>query len=597
MEWMKQKETAGGGANRKYSLKWGVIAIVALCWILPVLTVGGATIYYISRNIDEQTALTLTDSVAANVSISVDRLNSAVAASRQASYDPTIKEAQRSYIRTGNYPDMYTKIKAFLDLQYRSDERFSLTIFLLGGDMQEYSVTAAGAPRETVGDFWKYDRDAVIETARKLDTRIGFVNSGGRLYMVRNVVDPGFTPIGALAMRLDEDYFFGSLANVPWGTDVTLYLRDTPFVLRGDRLEPHGLRLSLRAHADYQKTPQGSFLCGRAAGDAYGLSYIVGVDLSSLLGQLSGFKYVLVGMAVFFIPCLALVLLFSYRDVTRPIAALVAAARRIESGALGCQVEGRADSREFQYLFDSFNEMSGQLKDLFQKVYYEEIALRDARIMALQSQINPHFLNNTLEIINWEARMGDSVKVCAMIEALSTMLDAAMDRSRRPTIHLSEELMYVDAYLHIISERLGKRLQVEKQIAQDTLDLYVPRLILQPIIENAVEHGIEPRQKGTVRLRSFRGKDTLVLEVENDGKMTAEDEERVKKLLSDDYDASGEGSHNLGIRNVHQRLRILYGEESGLSIRRTAREGSIARMVIRLPDPSAPAADPPCCMF
>ena len=121
--------------------------------------------------------------------------------------------------------------------------------------------------------------------------------------------------------------------------------------------------------------------------------------------------------------------------------------------------------------------MSGQLQSQFEHIYREELALRDARIMALQSQINPHFLNNTLEIINWEARMAGDVKVCGMLEALSTILTAAMDRDKRATVHLSQELMYVDAYLYIIKERLGKRLTVHKQIDPDTCLLYTSRCV------------------------------------------------------------------------------------------------------------------------
>ena len=102
---------------------------------------------------------------------------------------------------------------------------------------------------------------------------------------------------------------------------------------------------------------------------------------------------------------------------------------------------GRLGSKEFAYLGNSFNAMSDKLKNQFERIYKEELALRDAKIMALQSQINPHFLNNTLEIINWEARLADDVKVCQMLEALSTMLNAAMDRKHRPLIHLSEEMM------------------------------------------------------------------------------------------------------------------------------------------------------------
>ena len=112
----------------------------------------------------------------------------------------------------------------------------------------------------------------------------------------------------------------------------------------------------------------------------------------------------------------------------------------------------------------NFNTMSLKLKDQFEKIYVEEIALRDANIHALQSQINPHFLNNTLEIINWEARMDGNEQVSKMIEALSTMLGATLNREKRDQISLKEELEYVDAYLYIIECRFRDRFECTRTI-------------------------------------------------------------------------------------------------------------------------------------
>lgn len=201
--------------------------------------------------------------------------------------------------------------------------------------------------------------------------------------------------------------------------------------------------------------------------------------------------------------------------------------------------------------------------------------------MALQSHINPHFMNNTLEIINWEARLNGDEKVSKMIEALSTLLDAAMDRRKIPEVPLSQEMIYVNAYLYIASERLGKRLKVVKELDEEAMQCYVPRLIMQPIIENAVEHGVVPRGEGTVTLRSYIKEQFLVLEVENDGKMTSEDEERIRRLLSPDYDTSRESSGNLGIANVNQRLKILYGEACGLTIAYEGNDKVISRLLIK----------------
>ena len=205
--------------------------------------------------------------------------------------------------------------------------------------------------------------------------------------------------------------------------------------------------------------------------------------------------------------------------------------------------------------------MSGQLRNQFDRLYQEELARRDAQIKALQAHINPHFLNNTLEIINWEARLADNQRVCSMIEALSTMLGAATAREGLSTATLAEELKYVDAYLYITQERLGDRLTVTREIDRRVLDWRVMLLMLQPIVENAVEHDLS-RAGGELCLRAYprpgEGGTRLCVEVEHDGAIPAGDWENIRRSL----EAQGrEEGGSVGLRNVNQRLRLLYGGE------------------------------------
>ena len=176
--------------------------------------------------------------------------------------------------------------------------------------------------------------------------------------------------------------------------------------------------------------------------------------------------------------------------------------------------------------------------------------------------------------------MNGDVKVSKMIESLSTVLDAALDRKKKPEVRLAEEMTYVNAYLYIIDQRFGKRLAVSTDLPEELMDYKVPRLILQPVIENAVEHGIGPAGQGTVALRGYRRGDRLILEIENGGGLSREDEARIHRLLSPDYDSSKETAGNIGIANVNQRLRILYGEDCGLSIFRGEGDQVIARLKI-----------------
>lgn len=170
--------------------------------------------------------------------------------------------------------------------------------------------------------------------------------------------------------------------------------------------------------------------------------------------------------------------------------------------------------------------------------------------------------------------MADNEQVSAMIEALSTMLDAALDRGGRTQIPLREEMGYVDAYLYIIRERLGDGFHVYKEIDQVILDQTVPRLILQPIVENAVEHDITARPGGNLWVRAFRRGERMVLEVEHDGVMDEEDRERIRALLSD----GGELESRVGLRNVHQRLKLIYGDDASLEVGETGNGAILARI-------------------
>ncbi len=279
-----------------------------------------------------------------------------------------------------------------------------------------------------------------------------------------------------------------------------------------------------------------------------------------------------------------LLLLFTFRffrrRISQPVQMLMEGAAHIRQGELGYQIDTGTGSREFQYLTDSFNQMSGQLRRQFDRLYQEELARRDAQIKAMQAHINPHFLNNTLEIINWQARMSGDVKASKMIEALSTVLDAALDRKGSPQVRLAEEMTYVNAYLYIVKERYGRRLTVDVELPPELMDCLVPRLILQPVIENAVEHGIGPSGQGQVSLRGFREGERLILEIENNGGLSPQDEEHIARLLSPDYDMQNEPSGNIGIANVNQRLRILCGPDCGLTITRGKGGAVTARLTV-----------------
>ena len=299
-----------------------------------------------------------------------------------------------------------------------------------------------------------------------------------------------------------------------------------------------------------------------------------------IIGELDMVKYIGVIVLIFMIPLVMMVIIFFNRKVTKPIKSLVEAAHKITNKKYGFQVTKLSSSYEFDYLGNVFNEMSLELQYQFEQIYMEELALRDAKIKALQSQINPHFLNNTLEIINWEARLGGNQRVSGMIEALSTMLNATMNRKNQHVIPLEEELSYVDSYLYIIRQRFQGKIEVVKNIDEQLLTYEVPRLIIQPIVENAIEHGTSTLRQGKIIISIYEDMEDIVVDIEDNGTLTDQDIKKINQILNSEGVLGSETSLNLGIRNVNQRLRILYGERYGLTINTNQNNHTVSRIRI-----------------
>lgn len=573
--------------RERHSIKWKMLALVLVCWLLPFILILGVMGYYLLTNQADNQARQLTSQLVMNDQICGERLDAAISASRKASYDRTVYQAYDSFSKNDDgYYSFYTKGQSYIREQYGSYKAFTATVLWLYDNPGKLNCSVynerTGGGYDQINTYWEQDHEAVKAEAETLGTSIGFVYREGRLYMVRNLVDKNYRPWGVLLLRMNMDYCFEPLENFMEQMAVKINFDGNEVLLRGEEKEFGGApAFGAAPEGIYEFSNDNVYIHHTLKKDDYNLSTVLASPMGAGFSPFYGYRYVIIGMILFLVPILLLLWNMFRRHIDMPVNAMMDGARKIEKGELGHQLDYSAKSLEFQYLKDSFNHMSSQLKYQFDHIYEEELALRDARIMALQSHINPHFMNNTLEIINWEARMEGNIKVSKMIEALSTLMDAAIDRKKRPEVTLAEEMRYVDSYLYISAERLGKRLTIEKDLDEDLMECMVPRLILQPVIENAIEHGVVPMGRGNVCIRGYREGEYLYLEIENDGTMTEKEEERIKRLLAPDYDTSKESSGNMGIANVNQRLRILYGEECGLSLFRSDEARVIARLTIK----------------
>ncbi len=204
--------------------------------------------------------------------------------------------------------------------------------------------------------------------------------------------------------------------------------------------------------------------------------------------------------------------------------------------------------------------------------------LLEARLDALQRQINPHFLFNTLNSIASLVRSRPEL-AREMIVKLGNILRTLL-RDREAFVPLGEELAFTDDYLDIEVVRFGEKLRVVKEIAEETLDVVVPSMLLQPLIENSIKHGLEPRiDGGTVTLRSRIDGERLVMEVEDDG-VGMELAGAVRPAKMDEGFGSVGGG--IGMRNVRERLMVLYGDDAQLEMESRPGRGTKVRLVMPL---------------
>ena len=568
-----------------------MLRMLILGWIAPLVIVAVLFLIIVSGRILSQTRLTIETSMGKAAQICELRMNDCIAASREASYRPDIRNAWSEYEKSGKAGDLYESTTKFLSEQYMYNPNFDLTV-LIYRDMPDTIYYSGNATGRGSSSRLRYFKENVVEEAIRrsdtLDTRIDFFGFDGHMYMIRNIMNRSFEPYAVLVMELNADRIFESLKSV-WA------YQGMAVIYNGEVIASEGIKLAdwdigsddAGVHSKLNtKSPEVKYI---PDSKEPGFIYEVACNRQIINVEKNYIMVTFFLLLLFMIPLIIVVFYFLHKNVSLPISKLTDASRQIADGNYGVKVDGEYEDKkgEIGYLAKNFNLMSGKLHEQFDKIFVEEIALRDANIHALQSQINPHFLNNTLEIINWEARMNKDEKVSRMIEALSTMMSATMDRKHQSLISLSEEMEYVHAYLYIIECRYQDRFSYNEDIDEKLMNVKVPRLIIQPVIENAVNHCSDNEESRHVSLKikgeAAGGHIDIRIGITNPGEPTKEDWEKIHELLENggEFDPLEERSVRIGIRNVNRRLRIFYGEESGLKITTDGKGNTVSTIIVK----------------
>lgn len=349
-----------------------------------------------------------------------------------------------------------------------------------------------------------------------------------------------------------------------------------------DRLMGGAMQAIQHANRQIINIGTGRYLIDKAYSDKLKLSVFTYLPTEAVKRPLSKFyvwAWLFAGTTLL---AIAIYAVSTYKLVHKPLLLLVQSFRKMEDGMFNIRIRhGQRD--EFGYLYDRFNHMLTKLQHLIDQDFRHKLMMQRAELKQLQSQINPHFLYNSFFILSSLAKTGDVTQ----IELFTNMLGEYfrfITRNDADNVPLLEETRHSHIYTEIQKLRFSRRIRVQfGELPKEMETIKVPRLIIQPIIENAYEHSLEKMQdEGLLRV-TFHLEDheaSIVIE-ENGNRLTDNDIETLNKRLGR-LDESAESPEVTGLINIHRRIALTYGEDSGLVLSRSPLNGLRVQIRIRL---------------
>ncbi len=256
--------------------------------------------------------------------------------------------------------------------------------------------------------------------------------------------------------------------------------------------------------------------------------------------------------------------------------------RQVRKGDLSVRATKQSRDVEMGELAHQVNRMLDNIQSLMQQNIDRELLAKDSQIKALQNQINAHFIYNVLESIKMMAEMKEEYQISDSITSLGKLLRYSMKWTNK-TVLVSEELEYIKNYMALINLRFDYEIYLSLNIPEEILNQRIPKMSLQPIIENAIIHGVEEiAEDTTIYIKGLIGDKDCTIEITDNGRgMNDEELELLKKKISGEIPTGGGSGNGIGLKNVQDRLRMAFGEEYGIEV--ATKEGCYTKVCVKIP--------------
>ena len=272
------------------------------------------------------------------------------------------------------------------------------------------------------------------------------------------------------------------------------------------------------------------------------------------------------------------------KKLVYPIKEILSFMKNIEHGNFNIKINVQSND-EIGQLAVGFNNMVKQLNEYIDKAYMAQIKQKEAELNALKTQIRPHYLYNTLEVIRMSAIDNEQTIVADMIQSLSKQLKYVIGYTT-DKVQLYQEIDMIKNYFYLIEVRFEGRIKLELKVDENLLNVTVIKFILQPLVENAVEHGLKPKESdGLVLIRVEQNDNDMEISIFDNGiGMSKKEKESIDEIISGQKIgvATDEGWQNIGLKNVNDRLQMNYGKDHGVTVTSQENIGTVVKLKIPL---------------
>lgn len=498
--------------------------------------------------------------------------------------DPQIQQYLSLIVEDGTEYEKFRLRNQMSDklLSYVNKEAYIQSVYLVDANGEEYSV----GPKSV----------KLTERQKKYVTDMAIIADGSNVWLnpkehdftiatareIRQYRNLSFDTLGTLVIYINMDKLVGNILEGSKRMDGEFFIVDkTDIILPKETNFQKNSLLALDSGYEIKEIDNKNYFLVSIKSNYFDWGYVNAIPFNQIFNNINLVKTFLIIIFILMFAVVTVLGMRFARNITIPLENLVAGMQHVKVGDFK---EARKETLKFSTTQDdevgklqqNFQTMIQQIDELIHEVFSKQLTIKETEFKALQAQINPHFLYNTLESINWLAKGNGQTQISKMVEALGFLLRNSISL-KKPLITVEEELDIVKNYIIIQSYRFEERLDFELNVNTDLYGYSIPKLTLQPLVENAIHYALEPMiDTCKIEVYSIVDRDSFQLIVEDNG--PGMEPAFIEKLKRGEVKTRGQG---LGLSNIDERIKLSFGEDYGVRIESIPNEGT--KVIIVLP--------------